>query len=168
MNLNDLKNESGVLLDANIFIYALQKLSRQCERLLDRCSRGEILGIVPLPVLAEVMHRMMITEARDNNWISGSNPSKSLSGKPDRVRSLTRYESYMKDILAMGFQFEPLDCEDFIAAMAVQRTAGLLTNDALLVAVGERLKVVAIASADQAFSKVSAMVLYSPSDLEEK
>ena len=166
MNLNDLRNESSVLLDANIFIYALQKLSRQCERLLDRCSGGEILGIVPLHVLAEIMHRMMITEARDNNWISGSNPSKSLSEKPDRVRSLTRYESYVRDILAMGFQLEPLECEDFIIAMAVQRKAGLLTNDALLVAVGERMRVTAIASADQTFSKVPGIVLYSPSDIE--
>jgi predicted nucleic acid-binding protein len=166
MNLNDIRTDSSVLLDANIFIYALQKLSKQCERLLIRCSSGEILGIAPLHVLAEVMHRMMITEARDNNWISGSNPSKSLSANPDRVRSLVRYESYMRDILIMGFQLEPLEREDFITAIGVQRKAGLLTNDALLVAVGERLRVTSIASADQVFSKVQGIIHYSPTDLE--
>jgi predicted nucleic acid-binding protein len=167
MNLNDIRTDSSVLLDANIFIYALQKLSPQCERLLDRCSGGEVLGIVPLHVLAEVMHRMMISEARDNNWISGSNPSKSLSEKPDRIRALTRYESYIRDILTMGFQLEPLEREDFITAMAVQRKAGLLSNDALLVAVGERTRVTSIASADKAFAKVQGIILYAPSDLEQ-
>ena len=165
MNLNDIKTGGSVVIDANIFIYALEKASRQCERFLDRCSEGEILGVVPMHVLAEVMHRMMISEARDNNWIHQSNPTKALSAKPERVRSLLRYEGYMRDILTMGFQLEPVLREDFITAMAVQRKSGLLTNDALLVAVGERLRVTSIASADQGFLRVQGSALFAPNDI---
>jgi predicted nucleic acid-binding protein len=166
MNLNAIKSDSSILIDANIFIYAMQKLSKQCERLLSRCSEGEVQGVVPLHILAEVMHIMMITEARDNSWISGSNPGKSLSEKPERVRSLVRYESFIRDILIMGFHLEPVSREDFITALSIQRKTGLLTNDALLAAVGERLRVAAIASADKVFSRIQGMQHYSPTDME--
>jgi predicted nucleic acid-binding protein len=68
----------------------------------------------------------------------------------------------------MGFQLEPVLREDFITAMAVQRTSGLLTNDALLVAVGERLRVTSIASADQGFSRVPGSLLFMPDDIENE
>jgi predicted nucleic acid-binding protein len=166
MNLNDIKTGSNVVIDANVFIYALQKSSPQCERLLDRCIDEEIYGIVSLHVLAEVMHRMMIAEARDNNWITGSNPTKRLSEQPDRIRELVRYENKIRDLLAMGLQMEPVIQEDFISAMIVQRQEGLMTNDALLVAVCQRLRVESIASADNKFSKVRGISLFSPDDIE--
>jgi predicted nucleic acid-binding protein len=166
MNLNDIKTGSNVIIDANIFIYALQKSSQQCERLLDRCIDEELYGIVPLHVLAEVMHRMMIAEARDNNWISGSNPTKRLSEQPDRIRALVRYENKTKDLLAMGLQMEPVIQEDFISAMIVQRQAGLMTNDALLVAVCQRLRINAIASADTKLREIPGIFLFSPDDIK--
>jgi len=45
---------------------------------------------------------------------------------------------------------------------------GLLTNDALLAAVGRRLRVLALASTDRQFSRVPGLILYAPDDLEEK
>ena len=166
MNLNEIKTRSSFIIDANIFIYALQKVSRQCERLLARCVEEEVYGIVPLHVVAEVMHRLMIAEARDNNWITGPNPAKRLAAQPDRVRSLSRYEGMVRDILAMGFQLEPIVPEDFISAMALQRRTGLLTNDALLMAVGQRLRIDTFASADSVFAGVAGILLYSPDDIE--
>jgi predicted nucleic acid-binding protein len=165
MNLNDIRTGSNVVIDANIFMYALQKSSPQCERLLGRCIDEEVYGIVPLYVLAEVMHRMMIAEARDNNWIAGSNPAKRLSEQPDRVRDLVRSGNKVRDLLAMGLQMEPVIQEDFISAMIVQRETGLMTNDALLIAVCQRLRVDSIASADNKFHNVRGIVLFAPDDI---
>jgi predicted nucleic acid-binding protein len=165
-NLNQIKNDDIILLDANICLYAIRQKSTQCEQLLSRCAIGEVTGIMHCHILAEIMHQLMIAEARDYQWIKGSNPAKQLAGLPDRVRALRRYEELIRDILGMGLQIEPVVHEDFITSMEVQRQAGLLTNDALLVAVGERLRVTSIVSADQAFSRAPGIVLYSPSDLE--
>jgi predicted nucleic acid-binding protein len=49
--------------------------------------------------------------------------------------------------------------------MAIQRQAGLLTNDALLVATGERLRVTTIATADTAFKHVNGISIFYPDDL---
>jgi len=166
MNLSQITNASIVLLDANICLYAIRQESAQCERLLARCANGEVNGIMPSHILAEIMHQLMIAEARDYQWIKGPNPAKQLAGLPDRVRALTKYEELVRDILGTGLQIEPIVQEDFITSLEVQRQAGLLTNDALLVAVGERLRVTSIASADQAFSRVQGILLYSPDDVE--
>lgn len=166
LNLDQIPDADIIMLDANICLYAIRQKSAQCERLLARSASGEVSGIMPCHILAEIMHQLMIAEARDYQWIKGPNPAKQLSGLPERVCALTKYEELVRDILGIGLQIEPIVQEDFITTLEVQRQAGLLTNDALLVAVGERLRVTSIVSADQAFSRVRGILLYSPDDVE--
>lgn len=165
MNLNKIAAHERVLLDANVFIYALQQQSRQCMQLLRRCAEDQVIGYIADNILAEVMHILMIAEARDNNWITSANPARQLSEQPKRVMALLRYEGLLSDLLSMGLRLESLQREDFITALAVQRHSGLLTNDALLVALAMRLRIKSIASADQAFSRVPGILLYVPDDL---
>lgn len=165
MNLTKIPADEFVLLDANILIYALQQQSRQCIELLRRCAEEQVIGYIADNILAEVLHTLMIAEARDNNWIAGANPARQLSEQPKRVMALHRYEGLLRDILNMGLRMESLQREDFISALVVQRQSGLLTNDALLVAMAYRLRIKAIASADQAFKRVQGITVYSPDDL---
>ncbi|OGJ86659.1 MAG: hypothetical protein A2268_13210 [Candidatus Raymondbacteria bacterium RifOxyA12_full_50_37] len=165
-NLDHVPKSDIVLVDANICIYAINGGSPQCEQFLARCAQGEVAGIMPCHVLAEVMHQLMMAEARDYQWIKGPNPAHQLSAMPDRVRALSRYKELVRDILGLGIQTEPVIQEDFIAALAIQSQAGLLTNDALIVAVAERLRIHSIASADKGFSGVTGIVLYSPDDIK--
>ncbi len=167
MNLNEIKKSEVVLLDANILIYGVLQKSDQCMRLLRRCSEREVIGIVGLQQFAEVMHRLMMVEARENGWVSGGNPVKSLSERPERVRAMNRYADAVKGLLASGFKFEPTTNEDFLCALSLQRQYGVLTNDALFLAIAERLRIEAIASADNTFAKVRGVILYSPDDLQE-
>jgi len=165
MNLDALQKGSDVIIDANIFIYAMRQQSQQCKRLLLRCANNEVNGVLPAYVLAEIMHKLMISEARDNDWIHGSNPAKQLSEKPDIVKKLFRYENLIKDLLAINLNIVSLEQGDFLTAMRIQRETGLLTNDALLVAIAERLRIEAIASADKGFEKVRGKILYVPEDV---
>ena len=48
----------------------------------------------------------------------------------------------------------------------LQRTAGLLTNDALVVAMARRLQCAALASADSAFLRVKGLLVVGPADLQ--
>jgi len=119
-----------------------------------RCADEDITGVLSTPILAEVMHQLMLSEARDNGWIHGANPAKQLSHQPEIVQKLSRYEDSIRDMLALGLRIEPLVTEDFINAMNLQRRFELLTNDALLVAMMQRLRITSLASADQIFSRV--------------
>jgi predicted nucleic acid-binding protein len=166
MKLHHIPQHQSVLLDANILLYASQRASRQCVRLLERCAQDEVIGILPMHTLAEVMHLLMIAEARDLGLVRGPNPARQLSEQPSRVKSLSRYESAVRDLLSIGLVMEPLVREDFITAMSMQRQFGLLTNDALFAALGSRLRVTSIVSADAVFRDVRGFLLYEPDDLE--
>ena len=167
MNLDQIPRLDIVLVDANIFIYAVLERSQQCIRLLRRCSQGEILGVVGVQQLAEVMHRLMMIEARDNGWAPGGNPAKVLGERPDRIQALTRYADAVKGLLASGIRCDSVGREDVLSALTIQRQYGLMTNDALLMAISERLRIQAIVSADEQLRRVRGIVLYSPDDLTE-
>jgi len=165
MNLNEIKKSEVVLLDANILIYGILDKSEQCARLLRRCTSKDVIGVIGLPHFAEVMHRLMMFEARENEWVSGGNPVKMLSERPERVRVMTRYADAIKGLLASGFSFEPTVKEDFFSALSFQRQYGMMTNDALLAALADRMRIQAIASADRTFANLHGVILYTPDDL---
>ena len=52
-----------------------------------------------------------------------------------------------------------------LTGFELQSKHGLLTNDALLLAVARRLKVVSLASADRSFDEIPGLTLYRPEDL---
>lgn len=165
MNLNEIKKSEVVLLDANVILYGVLLKSDQCVSLLRRCAERDVMGVVGLQQLAEVTHRLMMVEARENEWTSGANAVKTLSERPERVQALSRYSDAIRGLMAAGFRFESLLKEDFGSALSLQRQYGLLTNDALLIAIAERLRIQSVASADKTFSRVRGIVLYSPSDV---
>jgi predicted nucleic acid-binding protein len=165
MSLLKIPKEHRVLIDTNIFIYASQRSSLQCVNLLERCANNEIFGIIPAHILAEVMHVLMLAEARDIGLIKDSNPARQLINNCQLVKSLSRYEGLIRDLLAIGLQLEPLQREDFLTALSLQRKYGMLTNDALFLAVALRLRVTSIVSADSVFSQVQEVDHYFPDDL---
>ncbi len=164
MNIGLIKRGESVVVDANIIIYAIQRESEQCKKFLLRCADNDISGVLPVHILSEVMHILMIAEARDNGWITGVNPAKQLAEKPERIKNLYRYENLIKDLLAISLNIVSLENEDFLVAMRIQRETGLLTNDALLIAVAERLRIHAIASGDKGFNSIRLQLLYEPED----
>jgi len=166
MNLELIPRGETLILDANILIYAIQQESKQCKRLLMQCAGDEINGVLPLHILSEVMHVLMISEAIDNGWVQGLNKVKQLAEKPERIKSLFRYENLIKDIFAINLNLVSLQHEDFISAMRIQREFGLMTNDALFIAVAERLRIKTIVSADKALASIRGMILYSPDDIQ--
>jgi predicted nucleic acid-binding protein len=165
MKLPEIKAGEWVVIDTNILIYANQQQSAECVQLLRRCALREVRAIVPVPMLAEMMHTLMLIEARENGWVGRANPSRALAEHPDQVRCLSRYEAQVREFLGIGLRVEPALSCDLLDAMGIQREFGLLTNDALLLAVARRLNCPAIASADRAFRDLQGMLIYAPGDV---
>lgn len=165
MNLSKIRSGEVVAIDTNILIYANQQESLECVKLLERCACAEVSGIVPMPMVAELMHTLMLIEARENGWITRTNPSRALAEKPHFVQRLTIYEKQMHQFLGIGFRLESVTRVDVVEALSIQREFGLLTNDSLLLAVARRLNCDNIASADKAFQKLRGFSVYTPSDL---
>lgn len=167
MNLLQIPQQQPVIIDTNIFVYAAQRDSKQCMRLLEKCATDEMFGILPTHILAELTHVLMLAEARDIGLIKGSNPAKQLAENPNKIKTLNRYEVLIRDLLSIGLKLESLQREDFLTAMSLQKQYGLLTNDALFLAVATRLRVTTVVSADSIFKNIQGILLYSPDDINE-
>jgi len=167
MNLLQIPQQQPVIIDTNIFVYAAQRSSLQCIKLLEKCANEELFGIIPTHILAELTHVLMLAEAKDLGLIKDSNPAKQLSEDSNKIKSLNRYESLIRDLLSIGLRLESLQREDFITAVSLQRQHGLLTNDALFLAIATRLRVAAVVSADFNFKNIPRIINYSPDDVNE-
>ncbi len=165
MRLAQIRNDEEVLIDTNILVYANQQKSHECKQLLRRCASREVRGVVVMPVLAELVHTLMIIEARENGWIERANPARALAERPEAVQRLARYQTHVRELLGIGMKIEPAVRADILEAMSIQREFGLLTNDALLLAVGRRLNCNSVATADQAFQNATGFMIYAPGDL---
>jgi predicted nucleic acid-binding protein len=168
MTLDQLSSGDVVLIDANIILYALQNASLQCQNLLRRFNREDLSGVLTTLQLSEVMHRLMIAEARDHGWVSGANPARALAKQSERIQSLRRYNEAIRDILVLNIRFEPVLPEDFLAALDLQRRYGVMTNDSLFLAVGQRLRIGNLATADRHLTSLSDFKVFYPSDLNQK
>lgn len=96
MNLSQIPKGEVVVIDANIVLYAIRKASGQCEQILRRCAEQDISCVMTSQQFTETLHRLMIAEAIDNNWITGPNPAKRLSEKPDRSLDNPKKNTRMK------------------------------------------------------------------------
>jgi len=163
--LSSIRPGAWVALDTNILVYANQHRSPDCIELLKRCASGELQGVVPVPMVAELVHALMLIEARENNWVERANAARGLADRPDLVRRLTRYESQMREFFGLGLRVEPVGAGDILEAIRIQREAGLLTNDALLLAVARRLNCEAVASADKAVGRAPGFNVHAPADI---
>lgn len=166
MKLTEIRTGEWIVIDTNILVYANQQKCEECIQLLRRCAMREVRGIVPMPMVAELVHTLMLIEARENGWIERSNPARTLSERPELVRRLARYENQVREFLGMGLRIEPATPADVLETLTIQREFGLLTNDALLLAIAKRLNCSAVATADKTFGSVKGFVVYQPGDLE--
>jgi predicted nucleic acid-binding protein len=164
MNLAEIRNGTRVFVDANIIIYAVQRVSAQCVDFLAACARGDVEGVLTTTVVAEVCHRRMIQEAQARGLVA-ANPARALAGRGALIGQLTVYADDVRDLLGGGLLVEPTLPEDFHLALEFQRRFGLLTIDSLNLAAARRLGIKAIATANGGFATVSGFLVHKPDDL---
>lgn len=164
MNLRDIVNGSTVLVDASVLLYARNRRSPQCRELLLRCEQGAVIGVVTLPVLADFSHRCLVQEAQGYHLV-GANPARKLSGHPDLVRQLNGYAESVRDLLDSSLVVAESQTADFLVALEIQKQHGLLTNDALNLAIGRRHGIKGIATAGKSFDDLPGVIIYKPEDI---
>jgi predicted nucleic acid-binding protein len=166
MNLDDISNGSLCVIDTNVLLYAEQGSSLQAQRLLRRCSKGDLIGVMPQTVWHELAHKLMLAEAMMLGKVAGPNPSRKLARQPDLVKTLGLYRDKVFALVDLGIGFVSCTREDFFEkALKLQERHGLLVNDSVILAIALRLKADVLVSADAAFQKVTEMKVAMPSDI---
>ena len=154
-----------MFVDANTLVYhfaADPLLGPACQRLLDRINRQEIQGLTSTDVLSDVAHRLMTQEAiRRFGWpVAGI--ARRLRSNPSHVQQLSDFRAAIEEVLQSGIQVLSIPPPLIATAAAVSQQFGLLSGDALVVAVMREHGLLNLASHDSDFDRVAALTRYSP------
>lgn len=165
MTLNDIPSGSSVYVDANIFIYHFTGVSSEATGFLRRCESGELKAYTGSLVTLEVLHRLMIIEARMKGLITESSPARQLAANPDIVASIQDYNYHVARIPEMGVTVLDLP-ENFVSrSIEFRQRYSLLTNDSIIVLDMEEAGLYWLASSNRAFDRIPSIQRVAPGDL---
>src|SRR5262249_30393138 len=111
MNFDDLVSPADVFLDANTLIYHFTSdptWGAACTRLLERIEFQELRGFISTHVLADVIHRLMTTEAMDLFGWPGTRLAARLRKHHSEIPKLTVYQQAVVKIAQIGVQILPI------------------------------------------------------------
>jgi predicted nucleic acid-binding protein len=165
MTFDDLVSPADVFLDANTFIYhftADPQWGAACTRLLERIEFQELRGFISTHVLADVVHRLMTTEAMDRLGWPATRLAARLRQHHAEIPRLTVYLQALVKVAQIGIQVLPVLETHVIQAAQLSRGHELLTGDALVVAVMQARGLSNLASLDADFDRVPGLTRYGP------
>lgn len=165
MTFADIPPGTLVFIDANTFVYHYSQhplLAPPCTDLLDRVARHELAGVTSADVLSDVAHRLMVLEAATSFGWTGTGITGRLRRHPKEIQKLTQFERSVQVIAGFGMKIVAVSASLVEAATSISRQAGLLSGDALIVAVMRSEGVTQLASHDADFDRVPGLVRYAP------
>ena len=165
MTFADIPPGASVFVDANTLVYHFlpePRLGAACADLLERFWRQELVGFTSAHVLSNVAHRIMTLEAIERFGWPTSGIAQRLQRHADEVRQLTRFRQAIDEVAAFGIQVLPITATQVSAAAAISQQHGLLSGDALVVAVMREHGLVCLASHDADFDRVPGLTRYAP------
>jgi len=165
MTFDQLPANSAVFLDANTFVYAIinhPTYGLTCTALLDRIERQEVQGFTSSHVLSDTVHRVMTLEACDRFGWPAQGIANRLRRHPGEVQQLLIPRRAVDEIQIAGVTVLPVTASLVSQAVDLSRQHGLLSGDALVVAVMRDHGLTQLASLDDDFDRVPGLTRYSP------
>ncbi len=165
MTFADLAVGDSVFLDANILVFHFAPdpaYGPPCGQLVQQIQNQQLKGFTSTHVLGEVAHRLMVLEASNlAGWVTGK-VKRRLKQHPGAVQQLTRFRSAIETILRSQIHVFAIAPVLFVDAVVLSQQHGLLTNDALILAVMQANGLTKIASEDSDFDRVPGLMRYAP------
>jgi len=165
MTFTDIPPGESVFVDANTLVYHFvpdPDFGPPCRDLLERLATNELVGYTSAHVVSNVAHRIMTIEAVARFGWPAAGIARRLLRHPDDVRQLTRFRQVVDEIPGFGIQVLPITMPLVSAAAEISQQHGLLSGDALVVAVMREHGLVNLASHDADFDRVAGLTRYSP------
>ncbi len=165
MTFADLSAGTAVFLDANTFVYhfiADPSYGAACTSLLERLERQEIEGWTSPHILAEVSHRLMTIEACAMFGWPYQGIASRLRRHSHNFQQLKRFHEALKRIMLLGLHSIPVTEVHVAQAADLSRQYGLLTNDALVIALMQDQGLTHLASNDADFDRIPGIIRYAP------
>jgi predicted nucleic acid-binding protein len=152
-------------LDATIFYYHLvdvPPLSDDCSDLLTRMAQGRVQGVTSSVAIAEATHKVMLAEVVQRHSVDHRGLIARLKRHPELLDGLTQHQRVAATVRSLRLPVEAITLELLARGAALSAHQRLLTNDALTLAVMEKLGVTTLASNDDDFDAVEGLTVYKP------
>jgi predicted nucleic acid-binding protein len=156
---------TACFVDANIFYYHfvdVPLLSDGCSEFLARVTRQEVTAFASVHVLAEAVHKVMLAEAAAKFAMNRAGLVNWLQHHRDRIQQLSDFCDAARDLLSMPLSLVPADASVLDAATALSRQFGLLTNDALILALMRRQGLQHLVTNDDDFDGIAGLTVWKP------
>ena len=156
---------ASVLVDANTLVYHFSLhpvLASPCTELLNRVFRQELAGFTSANVLSDVAHRLMALEVATVLGWTGPGITQRLRRHPAEIQKLTGFRQAVLEVPHFGVQVLPITSALVENATAVSQRFGLLSGDALIVAVMQAQGLIHLASHDADFDRIPGLTRYAP------
>src|SRR5262245_21221252 len=165
MTFDQIPSNCSVFIDANILIYYFTPdpvLGPACQQLIGRIARQEFVAYTSTYVLLDVGHRLMTLEAIARFGWPQTGIARRLRQHPADVQQLHRYRQAFDEVPRLGIDVLSVSPHLLAVAGAVCQQTGLLTDDALIVALMQDETITRIATHDSDFDRVPGLTRYAP------
>lgn len=165
MTFLDIPDGVAVFVDSNTFVYHFgphPTLQAPCQQLLERMARGEITGLTSADVLSDAAHRLMTFEAVAKYAWPMTGIAYRLKQHPAELRSLTGFRQSIEEVPRFGVRVLSVELAHVLSAAALSQQHGLLSGDALVVAMMESHGLTHLASHDADFDRVPGITRFGP------
>ncbi len=165
MNFEAIPAGESVFVDANVFVYDFTPVGSYgppSKALLKRFETRELRGFTSSLVMHDAAHRAMTLEACQSFGWPYAGIGRRLKNNPTEVQKLARFRRMLDAILAIGVEVLDVKAQHVLLAADISRAHGLLSGDALLVAMMQSHGIVNLASGDEDFDRVPDIVHYTP------
>jgi predicted nucleic acid-binding protein len=165
VTLDAIPSGAAVFIDANCLIYAVTADPRygpSCKRLLERIDNQDLQGFISAHVLGELAHRAMTLEAAARFNRPATGLANWLRRHPAEVQPLSRHRQSIDEVRGCKVHVLAVEGADVSRAADLSAPYGLLSNDALIVAVMQRHGLSDLVSLDAAFDRVPGVTRYAP------
>lgn len=164
MRIDDIPDATEVFLDANVFVYAFTQhptLGAPCRAFLNRIERREIAGVTSTHTISEMTHRVMTLEACEKFGWPIAAIAQRLKRHPSQVQQLIAYRQAVDDVLNSRIEIASVAPSILAEAAAISAQTGILSNDAVMVAIMKARGLTAIASQDADLDRVPEITRYA-------
>jgi predicted nucleic acid-binding protein len=156
---------AAVFLDANSLVYHFTndpKYGAASTRLVQQIGQGVLSGFTSTDVLGDVAHRLMTLEAIAVNGWPYAGIAARLRKHHQSISKLGIFQQAIASLPQLKIQVIPVTQPLLEAATLASQQFGLLTGDALVVAVMQAHGLTHLASNDADFDHVPWLTRYEP------
>ena len=165
MNFAHLASGTSVFVDANVFVYNFGPdplLGPPCKALLNRIENGDLVGHISAHVFNDIAYRLLTLEACQLFGWPYAGIGQRLRRHSAEIQKLVKSLQALDEIVRIGIQVLPVAAADILLAGDLSRLHGLLSGDALLLAMMQKSGLTQLASNDADFDRVPGIIRFGP------